>query len=282
MRSKVKNNNQFRVYLTGGLGNQLFGYAFGVALSELSARIPIFDRSLIRNREFELNSFSVLKNLQFDYCALLNMNTVGRVGARIIEKLPKSYVEIDSNIPKMEDILKFRRYFGYFQTWENVHRVETKIKVRIGQLHTPSQAFENIQREIRTSEAIVIHVRRGDYMDNKHIYNINLKEYYSEALEIAKRKVGDKPVFVFSDEVFEAKKLIAEADNFIGPTDLQSAPEVLHAMSSGQFFIGANSSLSWWSAFIHTNQENLIFPKLWLATPNPEIDKMLSPNWRVI
>lgn len=148
---------------------------------------------------------------------------------------------------------------GYLQSYKYFEHCKDFIK----ELFTFKEQLEPIE------DFISVHVRRGDY--TKEYYTILGSNYYYKALAT----LPDLPVYVFTDDLDEAMRVIPTYDKiFSGDTFYD-----LNLMTHAKYSIIANSSYSWWGAWL-SNAEKIIAPKSWFGPQSPfnTID-MIPPNW---
>ena len=126
-----------------------------------------------------------------------------------------------------------------------------------------SQVFE----EIQCSMSVSLHIRRGDYLNKENInsYAQCSQMYYRSAIDFLKKKFKNVSFFVFSDDIDWAKKNLSFSSNysFIEHNTGKNSFEDLRLMSSCKHHIIANSSFSWWGAFLSEDSSVTICPKLW-------------------
>ncbi len=111
-----------------------------------------------------------------------------------------------------------------------------------------------------------IHIRRGDFLNNER-HNTDKNSYYKEAIELIENKVENPVFFVFSDDMDWVKtNLNAKHEtNFIDFNDALTNFEDMKLMSACKHNIIANSSFSWWAAWLNRNENKIVIaPKKWL------------------
>ena len=169
---------------------------------------------------------------------------------------------------------------GYFQSEKYFKHIEDDIRKLFGPKEDALSCWASTQHLF--DNPVALHIRRGDFLINSvHHHNLSMK-YYETAL----RAFGsDRQVIIFSDDTDWCKaQPLFEGDRFLvceggGPyTDL-------YMMSKCDDFIIANSTFSWWGAWLSHNEDKLvIYPDLWFGPNN--IDKstadLFPPEWRMI
>ena len=238
------------VYLQGGLGNQMFQYAAGVsALKEYPQFSNLkLDTSFYRNqqRKVIVNGLTG-RNYDLD---IFNIK----------------YNELEDT-PEGGTMLQ-----GWFQNVKEFSNVVDDIKKQFTFNVDFSDATNKIKSQIDEKEtSVAIHVRRGDYISNPTAnshHGVLEKEYYDSALNIMNSKYSNPHYFVFSEDIEWCKKNIVtdKEITFIGSecNDVNDSGH-LYLMIQCQNHIIANSSYSWWGAFL-ANSKFVIGPERWTKT----------------
>ena len=136
-------------------------------------------------------------------------------------------------------------------------------------------------KEIQKSKSVSLHIRRGDYISNKTYYanhGICNLSYYNKAVDYLRKKLGnDIKIFAFSDDpnwVYENLKLPVEII-FINNNSSEKSYEDLRLMVNCDHNIIANSSFSWWGAWLNQNPDKIVIsPQKWFGNnrmKNPDI-----------
>ena len=237
------------VYLQGGLGNQMFQYAAGVSA---------------------LKEYSQFSNLKLDTSFY---NTQER--KVIVDGLTGRGYDLDvfnitynqcEEAPEGETMLE-----GWFQNIEEFANVENLIKVEFTFNVDFCDATREVENQISESDhPISIHVRRGDYImnptANSH-HGVLDKSYYDEAIRMMDSMYTEPHYFVFSEDLDWCKENIHGKGKvtYVGSecNDIKDSGH-LYLMSKCENHILANSSFSWWGAFLGKSQ-SAIGPKKWLA-----------------
>jgi hypothetical protein len=138
---------------------------------------------------------------------------------------------------------------------------------------------------ITAANAVSVHVRRGDYISNpsaQHFHGTCGLDYYKKAVELILSKVNDPHFFIFSDDV----KWVA--DNFmkeiratiVDINDGSSAVKDMQLMSACKHHIIANSSFSWWGAWLGSNADKIVIgPRQWFADAAVDTGSVLPDSW---
>ncbi|MDW3094149.1 MAG: alpha-1,2-fucosyltransferase [Gammaproteobacteria bacterium] len=270
------------IEIKGGLGNQLFQYAAAYCLSnKLNCNVKVnvqwFEQ--YEEREFLLDQF----NIDLEYATKEELesfvkkknNFITRfvTGKKFNNKCKRTDAVI-YNQPGFHYDQNFLDYKaptllqGYFQSEKYFLPVESKIRDIFKLKASISSASQSILKEIKSADySVALHVRRGDYVGSD-VHCVCPPQYYSRAIEILKSSVSkDAKFFVFSDDIGFAKSILPSSKQFYYIRGTQdNTCEDMMLMSACDNFIVANSSFSWWGAWLSGNAEKMVIaPKNWFA-----------------
>ena len=267
-RQQTKSENHtsvIHVVLQGGLGNQLFQFANGVARSlYLNAPLQLEDQTLLRDnlREYSLQPWNLvpgvkyqiaLKNEDLQFSEILASDSPH---IQSMEELGFHFTEINEQLQKETSY----RFFGYWQSELNFSPYQSELKKYLRAALIPTDLGG------RTS----IHIRRGDFVNNPKtlVYHGILGfEYYVSAISLL--DVSTKVIDVISDSFEEIQELITKLEIATGKkfnmrTDLKDELLALSALASSDQIIIANSSFSWWGAYL-SNAQKVIAPRKYFS-----------------
>ncbi len=286
------------VKIIGGLGNQLFQYAFGKAIEKKLGKNVYYDISEFSYydlRNFELHHFNVeLKFASKESERELN-NFKNRLLFRIsrilkIEELVFKYLSyyrehVDNkpiNINRINNDIYLDGYWqseNYFLEIKDIIYRELSIKTEL------SIKNQNQLKEISLVNSISLHIRRGDYITNNRvskIYETCSLEYYQKACDYISDRIENPVFFIFSDDIEWAKSNLRNQYNniFVDANCAQSAIEDLRLMSSCNHHIIANSTFSWWGAWLNQNQSKIVIaPKVWFVDQYKNFNDPIPIGW---
>ncbi len=264
------------VKIQGGLGNQMFQYALGQALKN-RYQVPvrydvswfISDQAQCTHRKLELVDFNVD---MIEFSSYENLKMVKLWKSRYIHVPKHGLAKLcrEESPYYFSHKLKKRRtgYFeGYFQSEKYFLSFRKDLLLSF-------TLRESLECEADLSKCVAIHIRRGDYVSSQSAseYHGNLSiEYYVNALDAMAEKVSIHRVAVFSDDIDWVKKHIHfKYDTiYLEPRSASSASEMLR-MSRCAHFIIANSSFSWWAAWLSVTSPHkvVIAPRQWTSFHN--------------
>ncbi|MCI8672481.1 MAG: alpha-1,2-fucosyltransferase [Lachnospiraceae bacterium] len=267
------------VNLPGGFGNQLFAYAFGYALSQrLQAELYV-DTSTQDNgigRELELLNFNVeyVGRLSYVYKHnLINRAVFNKLRRRnMIGWATKMYCESHPSIYEVEvSNIKSDTYFlGSWQSEKYFREYRRKLLEMFQPKTERSVSVKKIVETVSEQNSVALHVRRGDYVSIGCQVHM---DFYDKALQLLKEKLkGHWTLYVFSDDItFCRRYFIKYLDNIsIVYPEYQSDNKTLDdflIMSRCKHMIMANSTYSWWAAWLNSNHEKIVIcPELGMWT----------------
>ena len=283
------------VKLMGGLGNQMFQYAFGRALETHLNYKVFYDRSWFYQnfagttpRKLELDTFDLY--LQYiKYKKPIFTGTIGRLIKFLKQaiNLGSQYIKVNEETFVPDQINGKNNYYfdGYWQDPQYFEGIrETILKdFSFSELKNPEDA--DLQDQITTCESVAVHIRRGDYINNPAINQFHGTcsfEYYKKAAEYFVSKVPNTNFFLFTDDPDFVKTNFGFLPNAtLVSNNSRSEIDELNLMHSCKHFIIANSSFSWWGAWLSQNLERIVIaPKQWFN--NVEANdkcKIVPENW---
>ena len=278
------------VKLMAGLGNQMFQYATGRQLAHRLGTGLRLDLSLYKNmaeidtpRHYDLDCYRISSQvasrvdlsrmLPTDFQATLAYRTKRRLGfdkhLRPLGEPNKAFYDVVLRARDNTYLVGWWQNEKYFADIRNILLIEFEPK----KISTYSQSMLKL---ITGSNAVSIHVRRGDYVTNKYAKNehglVPLSYYSSAANHIIKRAASPH-FFVFSDDMDWCKKNLKLGSNidFVESKGRHDCEDIW-LMQHCQHNIIANSSFSWWGGWLNENPGKLVIaPKSWFA--NKEADK---------
>lgn len=282
------------VKLWGGLGNQMFQYAVAYAQKQ---KVFIDLRYLLKNnkttetftkRDFELTLFP---NLKYERYGLLQ-KIIFRIRCEwqafpgkkskspfVVEQTGSEYVAI----PQKSDMY----LNGFFQSERYFVQMREEI-LNVFQFPELDPINQQIAGQIQSSShSVALHIRRGDYLKPEalEIHGVLPLEYYSEALQIIYRKTpsSGRRIILFSDDPEFARQNFQHLENAIFVEGNENAGwKDMALMSLCRHHIIANSSFSWWGAWLSKQPDPInIASKNWFNpnTTNFDIQVFIPENW---
>ncbi|PQJ81421.1 alpha-1,2-fucosyltransferase [Polaribacter glomeratus] len=261
------------VRIIGGLGNQMFQYAFAKSLQQKGYQVKI---DITKFKTYKLHGGYQLDKFKIDLETATTLeNIISRLGFRRSTKersllFNKKFLEV----PKREYIK------GYFQTEKYFEDIKAILLKQFVVKNEISSSTLKYLKEITIQQnACSLHIRRGDYVSDKKANSVHGTcdlAYYKEAIKVMKNKFNDTHFFIFSDDIAWVKQnLKVKNTTYI---DHEVIPhEDIHLMSLCKHNITANSSFSWWGAWLNQHSNKVVIaPKQWYLNKENEI---ASKDW---
>lgn len=286
------------VYITGGLGNQLFQYAAGRALavrqgSELKLDISGFEKYKLH--DYSLDAFNIIENLAkaADVEPLIEKKKKGV--KRKISFLKKMLSSGHGTHIKDDNAYEFKPYIlnlkgdvyldGYWQSEKYFKDVQDIIRKDLTVKEKIDGKNKEVADEIKNSQSVSLHIRRGDYITDEKtraLFDVCTMDYYGEAIRKITEKEGNVKLFIFSNDIDWVKENLKTDREmyFVDHNKAGKNYEDLRLMSLCKNNIIANSSFSWWGAWLNENEnKTVICPKIWIRSKKKKVKDILSDQW---
>jgi hypothetical protein len=265
--------------IRGGLGNQMFQYAMAKSLAIEKNKNLYLDLSAFGSTE--------LRNFGLDHFNI-DCNTYKKPN-RYISKL-RSYFKTrvnyrESDLGFHEDIFKLKEddiYLkGYFQSEKYFIKYEKEIRHNF-QITTPLKEItkQTIDR-VKKVNSVALHIRRGDYLSTQ-LFMTDKDLYYKQAVELIENQIDNPVFFIFSDDMEWVKRnfMIKHETVYIDFNDDMTNFEDMKLMASCKHNVIANSSFSWWSAWLNNNLNKVVIaPKQWFNDDTIDTEDRIPENW---
>ena len=289
------------VHLIGGLGNQMFQYAAGRSIAikrKCGLKVDISDFSGYRlHQGFELErAFNCQINLATNEDIV---NMLGLQGHQIIRgplsRLSLSWLRVKEFIvephfeywPELSFSPENSYIRGYWQSEKYFLDVANELRSDFA-FKSPMTAVNlELAKEIEDKNSVSLHIRRGDYVQNPKasaVHGTCTLDYYSEAMRLMIDEVGKPHIFIFSDDIDWVRKnlSIPTTHTFVYQNIGADSYRDMQLMSICKHNIIANSSFSWWGAWLNAHpQKVVISPKKWFQNGN-NVKDLIPPHWRSI
>ncbi len=281
-----------RVLVSGGLGNQLFQYAAGRALAlrhntGLTLDLRFIERSG-RSAASPLEALPLPVSYS-RYTGWPDPHSLIRRAGRKVWQERRSTVFQNMELrydPEFEALPANSTLSGYFQSEKYFCSAAEGIKAELtaGRLLRVPKAVRPL---LEDSSTVVVHVRRGDYVTSATFSLQGIEQYYDTALRVAAERLSRPTFLFFSDDLpwchghFKALPFATEFADSIG---LGCDPiDDMLSMSLASTHITANSSFSWWAAWLSASiHRRVLAPSRWVNAPGVEMSDLLPPSWERI
>lgn len=251
--------NKVTILTQGGLGNQLFQIAAVLHYAKKFKFKPVFKNiERIHDRAGEAGEQTYWHIL--NTTGLLNVRDLKIGNYEWLEKTSFSYQPFEKKSNKV-------CLYGYYQSPQYTDPVKKKMKALIWSnknlAKKANYLYKKIAEQFNTENLVSIHIRRGDYLNLSNIHTNLSLEYYVNAI---KAWTKDTPIIVFSnDQQWCQKYLEKHISNPLWFVAEQDMVELL-LMSKIKNNIIANSTFSWWAAYINNHPDKkVIAPKEWFG-----------------
>lgn len=286
--------------LIGGLGNQFFQYALGRAISIRNNTILKLDISgfdIYKLRQYSLRHFNIVENI-----------ASAEDVARFRQTRPRRLINFVSGLGVLPDSFRFTTITesgfsfcpqvlearenvyldGYWQSEKYFKEIGDVIRREFTVKYNADPINEEVGQSIRDTDSVCLHVRRGDYASNpdiNKIYKLCTPEYYQTAVGKLTEALAAPHFFVFSDDQQWAREnlKIDHPVTFVGHNGASKDYEDLRLMSLCKHYVIANSSFSWWGAWLGSHPSKLVFaPKAWFQTQQHDTRDLIPDSWYMI
>ena len=269
-----------RVILSGGLGNQMFQYAFYLSLRSKgiisSIDTTLFDLLTMHNG-YELCHAFGLKGYN-------QSSKLHQIWIRFIKKFkPKCIVSSDIIYSYSETVyLAPKKYFiGDWINEQYFLSIETIVKQSFIFQHI-SKKNSSLANSLRSHNSVSIHIRRGDYLTIQN-YNVCNEYYYFKAIGFIQDAIENPVFYVFSDDPKWADSFMKSTGvcyKLIDWNTKDNSYQDMFLMSNCKHNIIANSTFSWWGAWLNDNTSKLVIaPMYWFQNNNLNAN---CPGWHLI
>ena len=287
------------VKLNGGLGNQMFQYALGRMLAiKNKTRLKLDLTSFYHTkksdtpRKYSLNVFNLPEDTLF-YKPILPKSTITKKIHTLISKNSekKNNIVIEKNYKFDKNILNSpnnTKLIGYWQSEKYFNDIEKILKNDFTFPQKTSSKNNKLINSIKKENSISIHVRRGDYVKvkkTKEYHGILGVKYYQKAIKIINNKVNKPSWYVFSDDINWCRKNIKPDKNikYIDHNRGDKSYEDMRLMSLCKHNIVANSSFSWWGAWLNSNMSKIVIAtNKWFSNVSINTDDLIPSEWKKI
>lgn len=297
----------------GGLGNQMFQYAYGRYLQiyykdDVCFDISKYDFEKSENREFDLYDMDIVKDwkqvqVKKRRIARYGIRYIPYLGATAIYSILNKIVKDNTYMCGVHVYQRFINFFGFYRNnthefyYEPIHKSLFRKKFIRGHWFNPDivkQIDDKLRKELRvttklnkdnrrmleiikSTESVAVHIRRGDYVTLGYV--VCSIQYYQKCMMEIKERLVDPCFFIFSDDIRWVKKELKYDGRMIFVDLDNKAVDDMRLLYSCKHFIMSNSTFSWWGAWLSDNPSKIIFqPKYW---KNSDLEKYVlkMPEW---
>lgn len=277
----VKQRREFRgkkgiiIVLSGGLGNQMFQYALYLYYQSRGITVKIDELTEYaheKKRKPELREVFGIhyeKATPEEICHWTDsyMDFAARIRRKVFGRRTRLYLDtygFDRTVLELDNAY----LYGWWQSEKYFQRVEDRVRqaFRFSDEGLNDTNKEYLNR-IQNCESVGVHLRRGDYLEVNELYGgICTEEYYALAIQKMKRQIPDCEFFLFTNDPLWAREHMAgEGITIVEENDEAHGYLDMYLMSRCKHNIIANSSFSWWAAWLNENPgKRIIAPARWV------------------
>jgi len=289
------------VQLTGGLGNQMFQYALGRVLShknsdkltlDLSNYNPFFN-TMDTIRSFELDIFN-LKYEEASRSELVRLsdsnpiiNFINSIFKTKINPFPVGFTpeiahKFQRQVLQLKGSIYLRGYWQtekYFKDYRDLIRNEFKFTKKTGSRN------KVVLADIKRTNSVSVHVRRGDYVNiktTKAFHGTCGPNYYLRSASYIEKNIINPIYYVFSDDPEWCKNNLKLSGRtvIIDHNKGNDGWMDMWLMSNCKHNIIANSSFSWWGAWLNENSSKIVItPKIWFKDKTVDTEDLVPSSW---
>ena len=290
------------VQLIGGLGNQLFQYAAGRAIAQhcgTTLKIDVSAFEYYPLRAYRLAYFNIIEEFA-------TLQEVQRLKPRRRQMLVWLYRWIEhfllpshrqpvfheqSQAVIEPDVFKINQdvyLIGYWQSEYYFSDIADLIRREFTWKHAPDALNESMLATIEQTNSVSIHIRRGDYVTNAETNRFHGSlgiDYYENAIAFVASRVSNPHFFVFSDDMPWVKEnlRLAFPATYVEHNGAAKDYEDLRLMSHCKHHIIANSSFSWWGAWLASFPEKIVVaPRKWFAQTDVDVSSRYPVGWNLL
>lgn len=297
----------YSLVLGGGLGNQMFEYAFARTLSleyGIDFIYNLYNYNVhsteVEERNFSLANFNVINKDKFEsrrksivmynyhrFCTLLNLIPLkyfdGNKAAQLMANLG-DFCSVQGTYKYNKTKLKRKNgvIIGYFQNEKYFKKYENTIREELMVITAVSPKNIDLYNQMKNTNSVAVHIRRGDYKSTRWSYlDVCTEKYYRNALKHFDKK--NYKFFIFSNN-HEDIEWIKKNYKFI-PKDAVYVDndnkdyEDMQLMYTCKHFIISNSTFSWWAQYLSKNPKKIVVaPSKWWKNQE-EIPDIYQSNW---
>lgn len=285
------------VQIVGGLGNQLFGYALFRKLLSMGKDVYIDtvsnDKRGIAAAKCKFGLYRLSKESEHRQCskkqrrqvADIDMDLFSLVKRKIMGQKKKPVKEkrefcFDRTVFELDDVY-LSGYWQSYKYFEDIRSILLEELELVDEVNDSNKKYLNL---IRQTNSISLHIRRGDYLLLQDTFgDICTDEYYENAIQYIKEHVNNPVFFVFSNDPKWCKDRFGGEENFyvVDINDDEHGYWDLNLMKNCKHNIIANSSFSWWGAWLNDYKNRItIAPTKWIN--NLETPDIIPSEWVTI
>ena len=267
------------VEIIGGLGNQLFQYATARRLAHVSNQPFKLDLTFFKKYDpspYRLNFFNIKESIANNdeinkykseqshslYAKVLKKITGKSILCNGKNHIQQSEFHFNKKVLKVKGDVYLEGYWPNEKYFIDIEKIIRKEFTLINAINCQNKKMAN---KINSVNAVSLHIRRGDYIGNSFFSECSI-DYYYDAINYINSSIDNPHFFIFSDDInWVIDNLKIEfPKEYVDFNDVFTDYEDLRLMSLCKHNIIANSTFSWWGAWLNSNENKIIIaPKIW-------------------
>jgi hypothetical protein len=270
------------INLIGGLGNQMFQYAASKALALQQNKKLVINTKAFHN--YKLHQYGLYHfNISESYFTFFDQILIqfAKLFSRVTYYNETEF-QFNPNLSNLSNLTNNHLILnGYFQSENYFSNFRDEILKSFTLKTEVKEKTKQLLGEINLQNSVSLHIRRGDYL-NLEVHNTDKSTYYEKAIQYIAEEINQPVFYIFSDDMPWVKEnfKLNYKTIYVDFNDANSNYEDLKLMSSCKHNIIANSSFSWWSAWLNTNPDKIVIaPKNWFATDQYNAQDVIPETW---
>lgn len=265
-----KKNSYTEVVMSGGVGNQMFQYAFYLTLVSMGRRVKL---------NTALYSFLEMHNgIELERCFNIPISSknskLGVLLIRLLVKFKLTSVALFDPLSFESNVFQsnVKYLIGYWQSEKYFIQIKEEI-TSVFKFSGVNEGNLKLADEMNNCNSVAIHIRRGDYVNNSHYVDLCNSQYYSNAIDLLRVNFENNTelrFFVFSNDLEFSERFFRYKMIDVVVVEINRGRESyldMYLMSNCKHNIIANSTFSWWGAWLNKNPEKIVIaPDRWMNT----------------
>lgn len=275
----------------GGLGNQMFQYACYKALQKEHTNVKADLSSYIVDKPHNGYELASIFNLKLNTISPFKENIYNFNNRKWIYRKLRKIPFLNINLieeqkyfmhdPSIFTSTNSGYYVGFWQNEGYFANISEDIRKDFEFKPLKNQKNIEILNKINEYQSVSVHVRRGDYVNHPSFGGICERKYYIDAIKQIKLKIHNPKFFIFSNDIDWCNKNLDFDDaEFISWNNATDSYIDMQLMSACKHNIIANSSFSWWGAWLNNNLNKIVIgPRKWINDPGYDTSTILPKDW---
>lgn len=289
----VEKKKEIIVKLNGGLGNQMFQWALARSVEKQTGINTFLDLSFFKKkyaRPYELNLFKLNATAVQDFSTKLKLDIIWKFRKKLAGKeflglnlYSEQHFHYDE---KIKDIKPNTYIEGFFQSEKYFENVKEELLSDFEFVNSPDEENQKIIDQINSTNSVSLHIRRGDYVQKKRyqdVYATCSLDYYKKGVELIAERFENPTLFLFSDDIEWVKENLNLPYKcvYVSHNTGAKSYEDMRLMSLCKHNVIANSSFSWWAAWLNKNPEKIVIaPQKWFKDENINQSDVIPETWK--